>query len=386
VLHAFPAYNLPYVTVLLRSLAASGAPIHVVAMEREEDVHALEEALELLRQKAFIAYPSRRRWQRYALALFRILRLALSRPTTLFRASATIWNRERSLLEVIKHISETFPILRRPGRVYLRGGSAAARYIWIKEVVTQEVIVTFNGQDFSLTPDKYHEVLQRADRIHFLSRHIFELARSNGYDGSHFCLLPPPVDTRFFRAASRPSDQQTPRLLSVGRLVWQKGHVFGIRAARILKDRGHKFGYTVVGSGSYLEFLTYEIHRLGLEDTVRMLPWQPREDLRRLYQESEVYVHPSVEEGFSNSTIEAQASGLPVVATSVGGLSECVIHGTTGILVRPWDSESLASAIELLLREPRRARCMGEAAAAHAKSFDLDRLVPEYLRFLGELP
>ena len=85
-------------------------------------------------------------------------------------------------------------------------------------------------------------------------------------------------------------------------------------------------------------------------------------------------MQPSLAEGFGIAVLEAMASGLPVVATSVGGLRELVEDGTTGWLVSPADPEALANRIASLVREPDMRLRMGDAGRQRAAyRFSLDR-------------
>jgi glycosyltransferase involved in cell wall biosynthesis len=106
----------------------------------------------------------------------------------------------------------------------------------------------------------------------------------------------------------------------------------------------------------------------GLSEKVTHTPWVGRDALPGLYRSSTMLVLPSVwEEPFGIPLVEAMASGLPVVATRVGGIPEIVEDGVTGLLVPPADAEALSNAIEQLLADPARARAMGAAGRRRAE-------------------
>jgi glycosyltransferase involved in cell wall biosynthesis len=115
---------------------------------------------------------------------------------------------------------------------------------------------------------------------------------------------------------------------------------------------------------------------LWLEDRVAFLGGQ--ENVSATLAGWDVLAHPSLDEGFGPSVLEAMAAGLPVVATRVGGLPELIDDRATGLLVRPGDPPGLARALHILLGNPACARAMGSAgyvrAAAH---FSVDRMVAE---------
>lgn len=118
----------------------------------------------------------------------------------------------------------------------------------------------------------------------------------------------------------------------------------------------------------------------GVENRVRFLGW--RRDVPSLLQAMDLYVQPSLLEGFGLSVLEAMASGLPVLATRTGGLPEVVRDGKTGDLVPPGDARRLAEGIARLLSDPQRCRAYGAEGEARARSeFPLERMV----RGWGEL-
>ena len=97
----------------------------------------------------------------------------------------------------------------------------------------------------------------------------------------------------------------------------------------------------------------------GVEGSIRFLG--SRTDIPDLLRASDLFVHPSHEEGFSNAILEAMAAGKAVVATNVGGVPEAVLAGETGLLVPARDPESLAEGILALLQDPEKTRTRGEA-------------------------
>lgn len=114
----------------------------------------------------------------------------------------------------------------------------------------------------------------------------------------------------------------------------------------------------------------------GIGETVRFPGG--RTDVPDLLRASDLFVHPSHEEGFSNAILEAMAAGLPVVATDVGGNPEAVVDGETGRLVPVRDPEAIAAALGELLADERLRRAMGESGRKRAmERFSLGRMVAE---------
>ena len=101
----------------------------------------------------------------------------------------------------------------------------------------------------------------------------------------------------------------------------------------------------------------------------------------------DVFVLPSRSEAFPNSVIEAMATGMPVVASDVGGIPELVEHGRNGLLVTPGRPDELAQAVIELLRRPSFARALGRKARVDVLArYSFDRMVEEFeTLYLGEI-
>jgi len=110
----------------------------------------------------------------------------------------------------------------------------------------------------------------------------------------------------------------------------------------------------------YMEETKSTARKLGVESSII---WTGhREDVHELLAATDLFALPSLEESLPLAILEAMAAGLPVVATTVGGIPECVSHGETGALVPPADSDALAEAIVAIVRDPALQRRFGKAA------------------------
>jgi glycosyltransferase involved in cell wall biosynthesis len=171
-------------------------------------------------------------------------------------------------------------------------------------------------------------------------------------------------------------DGAPPTLITVGRLKAPKDPVTLLRALAALPTE--EFAALIVGDGPDRPAVEELSARLGLGGRVRLEG--ERRDVADLLAASDVFVLSSRSEGLPVSVLEAMAAGLPVVASDVGGVSELVIDGETGILVRPGDPDRLAEALEGLLSDPDRRRRLGEAGRARAERlFDLEQFRQAHL-------
>lgn len=196
-------------------------------------------------------------------------------------------------------------------------------------------------------------LLRRANGIRVVSDRVFCAVHALGIPEERITKVPIFVDVDHFQNAlpqfdlHRSYPEFSKIILSMGRLQPEKNYRGLIRAyARIAKIHDDIM-LLVVGSGPERERLLMLARSLDCEKQVKLLPWA--RDVASYYKSCDVYVQPSLYEGWGLAVIEAMASGAPVVMTDVGCAGEVVWNGETGLVVPPRDEKALASAIERVL-------------------------------------
>jgi len=143
------------------------------------------------------------------------------------------------------------------------------------------------------------------------------------------------------------------RLLDVGELLPVKGVEVLLRACASLAGGSKTFSLRIAGEGPDRAKLAALTDRLGLRDRVSFEGYVPHGDaLWRLYRESDAFVLPSLSEGFPRVIYEAMSQGLPVVASSAGGIAAELAGGVDALLVPPGDDRALAAGIAALPADP----------------------------------
>jgi glycosyltransferase involved in cell wall biosynthesis len=188
---------------------------------------------------------------------------------------------------------------------------------------------------------------------------------SNGIDTDRFT---PAANSRAARDALGLPNR--PIMLYTGRLDPEKDMRTWLRAAATAVQ-GTAAHLVVGGEGTERTSLEHLAAELGVADRVTFPGYLPVERLPLLYQAADIYFMTSAVELQSISTLEAMASGLPVVAADSGALPELVRDGETGYLARAGDVDGFAAALRRLLDDPARARCMGRAGRVRAESHSL---------------
>lgn len=234
------------------------------------------------------------------------------------------------------------------------------------------------------------QIVSAADRlIANTAEEADELVRHYDADPGGVAVVHPGVNLRRFcpadgRAAARarlglPQDALIP--LFAGRIQPLKAPDVLLRAVAVLLDERpelrSRMVVPVVGgpSGSGLakpEGLQKLAARLGVADVVRFRPPVGQDQLADWFRAASVLVMPSYSESFGLVAIEAQATGTPVLAASVGGLPVAVRDGETGFLVRGHDPAGYARVLRAFADEPRLTDRLGENAARHARAFGWD--------------
>ncbi|MFH1787846.1 MAG: glycosyltransferase [Candidatus Altiarchaeota archaeon] len=158
--------------------------------------------------------------------------------------------------------------------------------------------------------------------------------------------------------------------MTVARLDRQKGVEHLIDAAAMTP--GAKF--LIAGEGPLKEKLEELAKAKGLGKSVTFLGL--RRDIPELLKASDVFILPSLWEGFPNVVLEAMAAGLPVIATDTSGTPEAVVQGETGLLVSPANANALSDALKSMISNPERMREMGRKGRARAERFfSLDEMI-----------
>ena len=220
------------------------------------------------------------------------------------------------------------------------------------------MIVTVSDYAKKFLQERFPE---RAARI----RHIYNGLNLAEFGRTHFSCNPPLI-------------------LGVGRLIAKKGFADLIRACGLIAERGKSFRCEIICEGPLEDELRGQIGRLNLQDRVALSGARPMGEVRRRLIAANVFVLPSIidpDGGMDNLPtviMEAMATGLPIVSTTIGGIPEMVVENETGFLVQPGDAAALADAIEQVIDDRLLAQRLGQGGYERAQQlFSIDKNVRE---------
>jgi glycosyltransferase involved in cell wall biosynthesis len=204
----------------------------------------------------------------------------------------------------------------------------------------------------------------------------------------HAVYIPNGLDADPFRQRTKRSDAQAPDggVLFVGRLEAEKRVDLLISAISRLRQDGMSVTLHVVGEGGLRTALRALAEKLGLTDSIAFLGSVPRHRMPDVYRKAACLVLPSAGEGFPLVLLEAWASGMPVVATRVGGLAELCQHEEDALLVPPDDVAAISEALRRVLTDRQLAKRLGAAGRARVLAeFTWDRVTRLYAELYHEV-
>lgn len=246
-----------------------------------------------------------------------------------------------------------------------------------KKCVGAKLVVNFRGGDKMLNADsaedkKAHELFSRTiDCAIAVCESIKKRLLDLGYVADKVCVIPTGIQGTKFAFKSRVSSRnETVHIMSVGRLVEQKGFEFALRAIAQVYRKHKNIRYTIAGSGALQGYLGQLAKQLSIAHVATLVGQKNHQEIAQLLEASHIYVLPSVTardgrcEGIPDSLKEAMMCGLPVVSTIHSGIPELVEEGKSGFLVKERDVNALADRINYLIENPHLWPAMGKEGHA----------------------
>ena len=324
-------------------------------------------------------------WRRLARALPGMARCFLRAPLCAARCLSTpqYGYRARSL-SALHRLDRLLRTTRSYDVLHAHFGPVGESFRFARELWQAPLLVSFHGYDFCTIPrregrDVYQRLFAAADRITVNSAYTQGELERLQCPVQKLYRLPVGLDSREFEF--RPRAPSGPvRFITVARLVEIKGHEYCLRALAQVRAFHPNVYYDIVGDGPWRGKLEALSNDLGLTNCVRFHGAVGTETVRSLLQQAHLFMLCSVtvdgaQEGQGLALQEAQACGLPVIATRHGALPEGLREGESGLLVPERDVPALAQAMEELLRAPERWPVLGQRGRQFVEErFDIREL------------
>ena len=233
----------------------------------------------------------------------------------------------------------------------------------VAQAIGAKMAVSFRGYDIGVYPLKnpgcYDLLWKKIDQVHYISDDLYRKAQQLGLPASiPHQKITPAIDTRFFDSTSIAKDSNPDKnndvihFCTIGRLHWKKGYVDMLQALRILKDQGIHFKYHIIGDGEEYERIAFAAYQFNLQDKVIFEGKIDHQQVREILVNSTFYLQYSIQEGFCNAVLEAQALGKLCVVSDAEGLAENVLDKQTGWVVPKLNPEAFAQKIQDVIHLP----------------------------------
>ncbi len=335
--------------------------------------------------------------------LLDVVRVATSRPRQFLSAMRlafkTGWKSDRGLLVNLVYLAEACSLLR--GCAAL-GIDHVHAHFGTNATAVAMLCYSLGGPSYSFTVHGPHEfdkpeAIALSEKIRhaafvvaissFTESQLFRWCGYSQWDKIH--IVHCGVDDLFLSQPPVPLPQES-RLVCVGRLGEQKGHLLLVEAVSQLAAEGLKFKVVLVGDGPLRAQIQQRIDALNLHDYLEITGWATNAEVQQQILAAQVMVLPSFAEGLPVVLMESLALGRPVLSTYIAGIPELVEPGVCGWLVPSGSVTALAAAMRQVLQTPlAELEEMGRAGAErvtqfHSASVEAVRLAQLFWRYVRQ--
>lgn len=307
-----------------------------------------------------------------------------------------LWSRNRqsgfsSKKNLISLISSLHILPYKADWLHFGFGTLAIGREHVASVMGAKMAVSFRGFDIAIYPLKHKDCYKllwcKVDKVHVISDDLMKLVYTEGYSHDKVLMkITPAIDT--LSIANKRSREQgnVTQIVTTARLHWKKGLEYTLEAMALIKDAGINFHYSIIGDGEERERLIFATYQLGLQDQVTFCGRLNHDETLEKLSKADVYIQYSIQEGFCNAVLEAQAMGLLCVVSDAEGLTENVVHGVTGWVVPKRRPDLLAAKIKevIALDEATIKSIKNTATERIMNDFSIEKQRNEFIRFYTE--
>lgn len=257
----------------------------------------------------------------------------------------------------------------------------------VAQAISAKMAVSFRGFDIGIYPIKnkncYNLLWQKVDKIHVISDDIEIQVKANGFiDLKKITKITPAIDINLFQNKIL-NDNKIINITTIARLHWIKGLEYTLHALAILHNKGIDFHYSIIGDGNEKERLVFVAYQLGILDKITFNGKLNQNQIVEHLSKSNVYLQYSIQEGFCNAVLEAQAMGKICIVSDAEGLSENVLNNITGFVVQKRNPAALANKIEEVIQmsEKEKSQISKNSILRVKNDFSIQNQIQQFLKF-----
>lgn len=259
----------------------------------------------------------------------------------------------------------------------------------VASAIKAKMAVSFRGFDINVYPVKhpncYDLLWQRVDKVHSISNYLLEKAYSLGLERTiPFKIITPAVVLEEIPSITEIKTNKI-QLVTIARLSWIKGVDVAIDAMKLLKEKNIDFEYHIIGSGSIKDSERYmfQAFEYGFKKQIKFHGKLSHKETLKFLSQAAIYIQPSINEGFCNAVLEAQAMGKLCIVSREGGLPENILNNKTGWLVDSQNPKELANKIieVLSISEATKQNISKNAIERIKTEFSIKKQQKEFVEF-----
>lgn len=197
----------------------------------------------------------------------------------------------------------------------------------------------------------WRKIHKNPNHITAISNFLKNRAVKLGANENEISVIPNGVDLNKFSVQEETAQKAPYRIICVGRLSWEKGHEYLIRALPKIREEFPSAHLVLVGDGPLKDDLRGLVFSLNLQNHVEFKGLLPHKFVVEEMKKSSVFICPSLAEGLGIVFIEAQACGMPVIGTNVGGIPDVIQSGNNGLLIPPRNTGAIVDAIKKIFKD-----------------------------------
>lgn len=241
-----------------------------------------------------------------------------------------------------------------------------------------------NLKRFKLFKPVYKLYFKKVDQIQVISSFLAGWIKSLGVKENKIVIIPNGVDLKKFANLKKENNKEK-IILTDSRLVEKNGLEDLIKSIKLLKTDAQLL---IIGAGPLRKNLEHLTKELNLAKKIQFLGKIPYEKIQKYYAQADIFIRPSLSEGFGNVFIQAMAAQIPVIATPVGGIPDFLQDGETGWFCKVKNPKSIAEKINYLLDEKNQSeikQVMTQAQKMVREKYNWDIITPQMNKIFQSL-
>lgn len=372
-----PSYSETFFNAKIERLLAAGN--EVILFSKNQGSYKKTKVIEPLNQNAF--------------GFLRFILIALFNFSSLFKFYKLDSRIRKSKTRAFKNTYLNAHLLQKKlDWLHFGYATAAVGRELVAQCIGAKLAVSFRGYDINVYPLKnancYFLLWEYVDKVHSVSKYLLDKAKTYGLPDNVDCeIIYDAADTSIINKFDTQPLMPDPTftIVTIGRLNWIKGVQYAIQAIGEIKDDLGDFNYLIIGGGTKHEFeyMRFLIQEYGLEEQIILKGEQSHSDTIDLLRTADLYLQPSIGEGFCTAVTEAQALGKVCIVTDAGGLPENIVNNVTGYIVPKMNNKDLSSRILafLSLSDSIRSKMSLEAKKRTQEYLSIENQIEKFIEF-----